>query len=184
MTPSSIGGQSKEGLRLGRGLTRAAPAGIAKPEPRRGGYSTWQCSDRTAWGPSKPTLRAPQAHPAGPSTEEAAGGLRQGAASPANGAPSPPRAHDVGPCRPGTPPGPRMPPDAEMEIGPGQAGRADRCTPGAYDEQASERRPGGVGGATVLGGSSTPGWVWGPVATAGHHECLRAGQAASSPTRT
>ncbi|XP_019496681.1 PREDICTED: NADPH oxidase activator 1 isoform X3 [Hipposideros armiger] len=46
-----------------------------------------------------------------------------------------PRAHDIGPCRPGTPPSPRMPPDAEMEIGPGQAGRADRCTPGAYEEQ-------------------------------------------------
>ncbi|XP_019612271.1 NADPH oxidase activator 1 isoform X2 [Rhinolophus sinicus] len=46
-----------------------------------------------------------------------------------------PRAPDIGPCKPGTPLSPRMPPDAEMEIGSGQAGQADRCMPGTYDEQ-------------------------------------------------
>lgn len=67
-----------------------------------------------------------------------------------------PRAPDIGPCKPGTPLSPRMLPDAEMEVGSGQAGQADHCMPGTYDEQASEPRPGGAGRGHSTGRTLNP----------------------------
>ncbi|KAF5911648.1 hypothetical protein HPG69_007405 [Diceros bicornis minor] len=49
-------------------------------------------------------------------------------------APPPLRAHDTGLCRASTPRGSRPPPDADTEVGSGQAGQADHCAPVTYDE--------------------------------------------------
>ncbi|XP_036116740.1 NADPH oxidase activator 1 [Molossus molossus] len=46
-----------------------------------------------------------------------------------------PRAQDTGPCRAGSPLNPRMPPDADMEVGPSPAGQAGHCPPVTCDEQ-------------------------------------------------
>ncbi|XP_058380589.1 NADPH oxidase activator 1 isoform X11 [Diceros bicornis minor] len=63
--------------------------------------------------------------PQRPQVQDADGEARPGAA---------PRAHDTGLCRASTPRGSRPPPDADTEVGSGQAGQADHCAPVTYDE--------------------------------------------------
>ncbi|XP_036892558.1 NADPH oxidase activator 1 isoform X7 [Sturnira hondurensis] len=50
-----------------------------------------------------------------------------------------PRAHDTGPCRASTRLSPRTPPSAVMEVGSGQAGRADHHVPVSEGEQRPHR---------------------------------------------
>ncbi|XP_036892553.1 NADPH oxidase activator 1 isoform X2 [Sturnira hondurensis] len=89
-----------------------------------------------------------------------------------------PRAHDTGPCRASTRLSPRTPPSAVMEVGSGQAGRADHHVPVSEGEQVS-----GPGKGRGRSTRRTPhsGLSLGTSGHSRHHKGLRQGRPPPHP---